>query len=43
VGIAETARIKGPRMCSSTVHCALAHNSLPHDVMIWNTDRTRIV
>ena len=31
VGIAETARITGPRKYSSSVHCAPAPNSLLHD------------
>lgn len=26
---------------SSTVHCVSTPNSLPHDVMLWNTDKTR--
>lgn len=39
--IAETARITGPRKCSSTVLCAPVRDNLPHDIMMWNTDKTR--
>lgn len=37
----NSCKTAGEKQKSSTVHCISAPSCLSHDVMIWNTDRTR--